>query len=135
VGENLPDGCAVMVRDPVERFVSLLWRMNISPEKAFCWLYWFHGLGVKPEYTDRHDLEYCGGTSWHHLTPVTHLINEKSKLFLFPDIAGMANYLEINTPIEKINFSKTTEKIILTPEQECKVRTIYNNDIILYDSL
>jgi len=50
-------------------------------------------------------------------------------------IAGMANYLEINTPIEKINFSKTTEKIILTPEQECKVRTIYNNDIILYDSL
>ena len=135
VGEDLPDGCAVMVRDPVERFISLLWRMNISPEKAFCWLYWFHGLGDKPEYTDRHDLEYCGGTSWYHLTPVTHLINEKSKLFSFPDVAGMANYLEINTPIEKINFSKTTEKMILTPEQEYKVRTIYNNDISLWESL
>jgi hypothetical protein len=37
--------------------------------------------------------------------------------------------------IEKINFSKTTEKITLTPEQENRVRTIYNNDISLWESL
>lgn len=135
IGEDLPDGCAVMVRNPIERFISLLWRMNISPEKAFCWLYWFHGLGDKPEYTDRHDLEYCAGTSWYHLAPVSHLMNEKSKLFVFPDIMGMANYLGINTPIEKINFSKTAEKIILTPEQEYKVRQIYSDDIVLWKSL
>jgi len=135
VGEMLPDGCAVMVRHPVDRFRSLLGKLNITAETAFCWLYWFHGVGEKPETTDRLALEYTAGTSWHHLTPVSQFVTANSKLFKFPDIEGMASYLGITEPVEHINVCPADPKPELTAEQEAKVRAIYAADIALWESL
>jgi hypothetical protein len=134
LGDTLPAGCAVMVRNPVERFSSVVTRMGISVEKAFVLLYWFHGLGPKPASTNRHDLEYTGGTTWHHLTPVTKFVQPDSQLFLFPDIAGMTEYLGIVAPKEQINICPA-EKSELTPEQDAVVREIYADDITLWGSL
>jgi hypothetical protein len=131
---TLPAGCAVMVRHPVDRFRSVVTRMGISVEKALVLLYWFHGLGPKPATTDRHDLEYTHGTTWHHLTPVTQFIQPDSQLFVFPDIAGMAAYLGIVAPEEHINECPAV-KPDLTPEQDAAVREIYAADLVLWESL
>jgi hypothetical protein len=134
LGATLPAGCAVMVRNPVDRFCSVVARMGISVEKALMLLYWFQGLGAKPATTDRHDLEYAHGTTWHHLTPVTQYIQPDSQLFVFPDIAGMAAYLGIVAPEEHINACPAV-KPELTPEQEAAVREIYAADLVLWESL
>jgi len=55
-------------------------------------------------------------------------------LFLFPDIAGMAEYLGIVAPKEQINVCPA-DKPILTSEQEARVREIYADDIALWESL
>lgn len=133
IGESLPAGCAVMVRNPVDRFRSLLGRMGVTAEQALCWLYWFHGLGDQPAATDRVDLEYTAGTTWHHFTPVSQFVNADSKLFKYPDVAGMAAYLGITVPEEHINTADTKPE--LTAEQEAKVRAIYAADIALWESL
>lgn len=134
LGETLPAGCAVMVRHPIERFRSVVARMGISVEKALILLYWFHGLGPKPAFTGRHELEYTHGTTWHHLTPVTQFIQLDSQLFVFPDITGMASYLGIVAPEERINACPA-DKPELTPEQETIVREIYAADLTLWESL
>jgi hypothetical protein len=133
VSSTLPAGCAIMVRDPVERFKSLLGKMNVTVDQAFTWLYWFHDLGEKPANTDRLALEYTVGTTWHHFTPVTHYIQPDSQLFLFPDIQGMANYLGLTGEVQLINGC--SEKPSLTSEQETIVKNIYAPDIQLWESL
>ena len=134
IGTTLPPGCAVMVRNPLERFCSLLGRLNITAEQAFCWLYWFHDLGEQPASTDRLFLEYAAGTSWHHLTPVSRFTQPDSQLFKFPDLQGMANYLGLTGELEKINVCPV-DKPVLTPEQEARVREIYADDIALWESV
>jgi hypothetical protein len=134
LGTNLPPGCAIMVRDPVERFRSLLGKMNVTVEQAFCWLYWFHNLGNEPSFTDRMLLEYSVGTTWHHFTPVSMFVQPDSKLFKFPNITGMATYLGIEQPVEQINACPV-DKPLLTPDQEDMVRSIYISDIALWESL
>ena len=134
VGTELPAGCAVMVRHPVDRFRSLLGRLNVTAEQAFCWLYWFHGLGNQPATTDRLALEYTPGTTWHHFTPVSQFVTAESKLFKFPDVAGMADYLGITSPVEQVNGCPG-DKPELTPEQEAAIREIYAADLALWESL
>jgi len=133
LGSVLPAGCAIMVRDPVERFRSLLGKMNVTADQAFTWLYWFHDLGEKPISTDRLTLEYTVGTTWHHFTPVSHYVQPDSQLFLFPDIQGMANYLGLIGEVQLINGCG--KKPLLSADQEARVREIYADDIALWESL
>jgi len=134
VGPVLPPGCAIMVRDPVDRFRSLLGRLGVTADRAFCWLHYFHDRGPQPQATDRHDLEYVCGTTWHHFTPVSVFAQADSQLFRFPDIAGMANYLGVTGSEERINACPV-EKPTLTAEQEARVRELYADDIALWHSL
>jgi hypothetical protein len=134
IGETLPEGCAIMVRNPIDRFKSVVVRTGISVEKALCMLYWFQGLGPEPSSTDRYDLEYANGTTWHHLTPVTQFVQPDSRVFKFPDISGIAEYLGIVAPVEHINACPG-EKPELTAEQESRVREVYAADLTLWESL
>jgi|APCry1669188879_1035177.scaffolds.fasta_scaffold13527_2 hypothetical protein len=133
LGTSLPEGCAVMVRDPVERFRSNLGKMGVTADNAFAWLWWHYGLGTPPQATDRMVLEYTAGTTWHHFTPVSMFAQADSKLFRFPDVAGMAAYLGLTGDVENINVC--ADKPTLTADDEAKVRSIYAADIALWESL
>lgn len=132
--DTLPPGCAIMIRNPIERFKSLLGRMNKTPEQVFSWLYWFYGIGDKPKITNRHDIEYTYGTTAYHFIPVSKFIQPDSNLFTFPNILGMTNYLGIYTDIEKINVSLTLKTEMNEKEIEC-FNKIYSDDIKLWESL
>jgi hypothetical protein len=135
IGKELPNGCLVMVRNPIERFVSLLNRFSISIDKAICWLYWFYDFGDRPKNTDRADLEFSKLVEVYHLAPLSYFIQDFNKVYpvIFPDFQKAANYLGLNYNIEHINISE--KKINLTLEQESLIRKIYNKDIELWESL
>ena len=133
VAGRLPAGCGVMVRHPVERFQSLLWRVPMSVEQALSLAHWHYGAGPQPANTDRHWLEYTYGVTAYHYAPVSFFAQGDSQLFRFPDLRGMADYLGCDVPLAHIN--KTENPVTLTPEQEARVREIYAADIALWESL
>lgn len=130
---NLPHGSAVMVRNPLERFASLIWRTGISPELALDRLYWFFGLGAEPQNIDRKSVEQVSGDALYHFLPISMIIDKNSKLFIFPNISDMARYCGIQTPIEHINISK--EKISLNQNIIQRIMIAYKNDFNIYYQL
>jgi hypothetical protein len=98
---------AVVVRNPVERFRSMVARHGTDVESQL----------IAPIYGPIDKL------------PFTHY-------FRFEDqIQEYAEWLGINTPIPVLAESDENNKPILTPEQELRVREIYQNDIALWQSL
>jgi hypothetical protein len=133
IGYKLPPGCAAMIRNPIERFKSLINKLRVTPEQAFCWLYWYYDIGSMPEHTDRKDLEYIHGTTIYHFAPASSLIELDSELFIWPDIKKMTQYLGINQEICHINQSDS--KIDLSNKQIDKINEFYSKDIELYNKL
>lgn len=56
--------------------------------------------------------------------------------FRFPDqLDACAEWLGLETPVPQLNEEPEEGKPTLTPEQEARVREIYANDIVLWESL
>jgi hypothetical protein len=133
VSGRLPAGCGVMVRHPLERFQSLLWRVPLPVEQALSLAHWHYGAGPQPANTDRHWLEYTYGVTAYHYAPVSFFAQPDSQLFRFPDLRGMADYLGCKVPLAHIN--KTEHPVTLTPEQSQQVLEVYADDLRLWESL
>ena len=58
------------------------------------------------------------------------------RIFLFEtQLQECADWLGITVPLEQIDPTEQNNKPILTPEQEARVRNIYADDIVLWESL
>lgn len=115
----LPPDCLVVIREPVQRFRSLLWAMNTTASEAIA------HLTNSPHYR-------CGRGYLSHFRPVSTLVQPDSRLFIFGDIAvwpalGLAPYTEV--------VGATPEFPVLSQEQENAVRQIYADDIALWEAL
>jgi hypothetical protein len=109
------EGLCCMVRDPVERFRSACARQNVTVEQ-----------GLELFETDVHfwSLSYMG------------LLTEGVTHFRFPDqINDCLEWLGLPTPVPQLNEEAEELKPTLTPEQEARVREIYADDIVLWESL
>jgi hypothetical protein len=97
----------MVVRNPIERFRSM--------------------CAHKPNKTIQEHLDF----------PVYGpLPTAPTKLFRFEDqLQECADWLGITVPLEQIDPTEPSSKPILTPEQEARVREIYAEDIVLWESL
>jgi hypothetical protein len=111
---DIPNLCC-LVRDPVERFRSSCARQQKTLEE-----------GLESVSFDVHfwTLESMG------------LLAEGITHFRFPDqIDACAQWLVLETPVPILNDELEENKPVLTPEQEARVREIYANDIVVWESL
>ena len=131
---TLPDGCAVMIRNPIERFESLLNRTGYDFESALELVYWMYNLGATPSRNNR-SIEKSSLDAAYHFMPYFLIVNENSNLFQFPNLRNMANYLGIdeNIPCEHIN--EISQEVSFSPEQLDKIRIAYAQDIDLYNNI
>lgn len=112
--DDISDLCC-LVRDPVERFRSSCARQNVSVEE---------GLLLKNHDVHFWSLEDMG------------LLTEGVTYFKFPNkINECVEWLGLETPVPQLNEEAEELKPILTPEQENLVRTMYEADIVLWESL
>lgn len=113
--DEQPFGLCCIVRDPVERFRSSCARQKVSVEE---------GLTRKEWDVHFWSLKFMG----LHQEGVTH--------FRFPDqLNDCAEWLGLPTPVPQLNEEAEELKPVLTPEQEARVREIYADDIVLWESL
>jgi len=105
---NLANLVGIVVRNPIERFRSM--------------------CAHKPERSIQEHLE----NPVYGPLPSGHF----DKYFRFEDqLQECANWLGITTPLEQIDPTEPSSKPDLTPEQEARVREIYSDDIVLWESL
>lgn len=99
---------AVIVRDPVARFLSMCGKHFDVPLKEQL---------AQPQYTPLPQNTFC-------------------KYFKFENgLQPVADWLGITVPLEALDASEPADKPTLTPEQEARVREIYTADIALWESL
>jgi hypothetical protein len=131
---SIPDGCAVMLRNPIERFGSLLNRTGYDFESAIELVYWIYNTGEMPIRNNRL-IEISSLDAAYHFIPYSFIVNENSNLFQFPNLRNMANYLGIdeNIPCEQIN--QISKSISFSSDQINKIQKAYAKDIQLWESL
>lgn len=131
---SIPDGCAVMLRNPIERFGSLLNRTGYDFESAIELVYWIYNTGEMPIRNNRL-IERSSLDAAYHFIPYSFIVNENSNLFQFPNLRNMANYLGIdeNIPCEQIN--RISKSISFSSDQINKIQKAYAKDIQLWESL
>jgi len=131
---SIPDGCAVMLRNPIERFGSLLNRTGYDFESAIELVYWIYNTGEMPIRNNRL-IEISSLDAVYHFIPYSFIVNENSNLFQFPNLRNMANYLGIdeNIPCEQIN--RISKSISFSSDQINKIQKAYAKDIQLWESL
>lgn len=122
--------CVVVIRNPVERFISLCARTATPPSMALAKLYWGLGLGHKRA-VDRPGIETTSVDWLYHFFPIANRI-ANCNLIPFPSLEKAATALGLNN-LPHIN--KTDEKPTLTSDEEDIVRKIYSEDISLWKSL
>ena len=112
--DNEPtENLCCLVRNPIDRFKSSCARVGVTPKEAFDLInqdihFW--------------TLEYMG------------LLQEGITYFKFPtEIDTCSEWLGLETPVIKMNQEPVHP--ILTQQEENIVRQIYQNDIILWESL
>jgi hypothetical protein len=130
---TLPDGCAVMIRNPIERFVSLLNRTGYDWESALELVYWVYNTGESPTRNNRL-IERSSLDAAYHFMPYSLIVNENSNLFQFPNLRSMANYLGIdeNIPCEQVN--EISQPISFNSDQLNRIQKAYALDIELYNN-
>ena len=101
------ENVAIIVRNPVERFRSMISHKNLNIDEQL----------VKPMYGP---------------LPQGNFV----RYFRFEDqLNEAAEWLGLQTPLPQDDASDPVDKPILTPEQEARVREIYADDIVLWESL
>jgi hypothetical protein len=131
---TLPDGCAVMIRNPIERFGSLLNRTGYDWESALELVYWVYNTGEFPTRNNRL-IERSSLDAAYHFMPYSLIVNENSNLFQFPNLRSMANYLGIdeNIPCEQVN--EISQPISFNSDQLNRIQKAYAKDIEIYEYL
>jgi len=135
MGKVLPDGCLLMVRNPIERFVSLLDRFNVSFDRAISLMYWFYDLGNKPQKTNRSEIEHYASIEIYHFAPLIYFLKDTKSVNLipFPDFQKAAYYLDLNYNLEYINISE--KKIKLSLDQINQLKAIYVKDFQIWNNI
>jgi hypothetical protein len=131
--DKLPSNCAVMVRNPVDRFASLLNRTRYDFESALELVYWMYSVGDPPAKNNRL-IERSSLDAAYHFMPLNLIINNSSNisLFKFPDLRGMAHYLEIKDNIACEHINKIPQAISFNQSQLERIQKAYNKDIEIY---
>jgi len=115
---ELPAGCVVVTREPLQRFCSLLWRMNTNADEALRRM-------KHPVYGERRDW-------FQHFRPFSSVAQPDSVLLRFEDDAV---WKELDLPRWPERVGATEEMPMLTAAQEAAVRLAYADDIALWESL
>jgi hypothetical protein len=110
----------IIIRNPVERFRSMIARQGLSVEQQLEQLEPFYPPLFK------HDLVL--NDFGHHFDFVRHFKFETQ-------LEAAAEWLGLPTPLPQEDATDEADKPILTPEQETRVRDIYAYDIALWESL
>jgi hypothetical protein len=131
--DKLPSSCAVMVRNPVDRFASLLNRTRYDFESALELVYWMYSVGDPPAKNNRL-IERSSLDAAYHFMPLNLIINNSSNisLFKFPDLRGMANYLEIKDNVACEHINKIPQSISFNQSQLERIQKAYAKDIEIY---
>jgi len=131
---NLPNNCAVMVRDPVERFGSLLNRTGYDFESALELVYWMYGVG-DAQIKNNRSIERSSLDAVYHFMPYSIIIEDSAniRLFKFPDLRGMSNYLGIDENINCEHVNKISKPIHFSKFQLEKIQKAYAKDIKIYE--
>ena len=131
---ELPNDCAVMVRNPIERFGSLLNRTGYDLESALELVYWTHGVGDAPAKNNRL-IERSSLDAVYHFMPLNLIIgnNTNINLFKFPDLRGIANYLEIDENINCEHVNEISQQIFFSEPQLEKIQKAYAKDIEIFN--
>jgi hypothetical protein len=131
---ELPNNCAVMVRDPVERFRSLLNRTGYDFESALELVYWIYNAGDAPTRNNR-TIERSSLDAAYHFMPLSMIIgNNNVNLFKFPDLRSMANYLKIDENIDCEHVNQMSQPISFSQAQLEKIQRAYAKDIEIYNN-
>ena len=133
---DLPNNCAVMIRNPVERFGSLLNRTGYDFESALELVYWIYRVGDIPTRSNRL-IERSSLDAAYHFMPYSMIIgsNTDIHLFKFPDIRGISNYLGIDKNINCEHVNKISQPIYFSEFQLEKIQKAYAKDIKIYEGL
>jgi len=131
---DLPDGCAVMIRNPVERFASLLNRTGYDTESALELIYWIYNVGQKPTRNNRL-IERSSLDAAYHFMPYHLIINNNSHLFKFPNLRSMANYLGISNDVSCEHINSISTIIKFNNDEIYKIEKTYQKDLIIWNSL
>jgi hypothetical protein len=134
--DKLPNNCAVMVRNPVDRFASLLNRTRYDFESALELVYWMYSVGDPPSKNNRL-IERSSLDAAYHFMPLYLIIenNTDVNLFKFPDLRGMANYLGIDENISCEHINKIPKPVSFNQSQLERIQKAYAKDIELYDNI
>ena len=79
------------------------------------------------------NIKHVSGDALYHFLPFSMILNNNSKLFIFPNIQQMADYCGITTTMEHINISK--EKIVIDQRIVDRVTSAYKEDFDIYYQL
>jgi hypothetical protein len=132
---ELPNNCALMVRDPLERFSSLLNRTGYDFESALELVYWVYNTGDPPTRNNRL-VERSLLDAAYHFMPLSIMIgNNHVNLFKFPDLRSMANYLGLDESIDCEHINKISKPISFNEPQLEKIKKAYAKDINIYNNL
>lgn len=105
--DGTQDNLAVIVRNPVERFRSMVLHTGSTVDDQL----------DRPRYRPLPQHAFV-------------------KAFLFEtQLQDCADWLGITVPLPQIDASDESDKPTLTPEQEARIREIYSADIALWESL
>jgi len=124
-----------VIRDPIDRFVSLVSFMNLSSsiDTILDQLMDLNDPKNIPEFQTIH-----GHAALNHIFhPQIEIGKEANKVsyFKYPDgLEDFCKAIWIDAPLEELNVSNKI-KPILTDDQIEKLSIIYNKDLELYDSL
>lgn len=131
---ELPNDCAVMVRNPIERFGSLLNRTGYDFDSALELVYWVYKVGDVPLRNNRL-IERSSLDAAYHFSPYSIIIGNNINLFKFPDLRGMSNYLGIDKNINCEHINKISQRIHFSKLQLEKIQKAYAKDIKIYEDL
>jgi len=130
---DLPDNCAVMVRDPIKRFNSLLNRTGYDFESALELVYWVYNIGDAPTRNNR-TIERSLLDATYHFMPLSIIIGDNNvNLFKFPDLRSIARYLGINENIACEHVNQISRPISFSQTQLEKIQKAYAKDIEIWN--
>jgi hypothetical protein len=125
------NNCILIIRNPIDRFISLCARTGTSPNDALAKLYWSLGFGSK-RIISRSHIEHTTVDWLYHYSPLSSRIGDNCKLIPFQNLSEAAIELELYK-LPHINAVKN--KPMLTKSEIEDIHQIYNKDIILWESL
>jgi len=99
-------------------------------------IYWMYSVGDAPDKNNRL-IERSSLDAAYHFMPL-HLIigdNTDVNLFKFPDLRGMANYLEIKDSVVCEHINKIPKPISFDQSQLERIQKAYTKDIEIYRQL